>query len=197
MLRSGSAQRVERYEEASGTLAETVRGFGYRAAVAAPVSVGGRLWGVLAAATTSDGRRCRRGSSSGCATSPISSRRRWPTPTRYEKLAASRARVVEVGDAERRRLERNLHDGAQQRLVSVALGLSVVAAKLESDPPAARELLADGAGGSRARGSPSCASWPAASTRPSSPSAVSGPRSTPCWRARRSRSRSRSCPRSG
>jgi signal transduction histidine kinase len=60
----------------------------------------------------------------------------------YEKLAASRARIVEVGDAERRRLERNLHDGAQQRLVSVALELNMVAAKLERDPRAARELLA-------------------------------------------------------
>ena len=59
----------------------------------------------------------------------------------YEKLAASRARLVEVGDAERQRLERNLHDGAQQRLVSVALGLSMVAARLESDPAGARELL--------------------------------------------------------
>src|SRR3954471_4535734 len=47
VLRSGSAQRVERYEETSGALAETVRRFGYRAAVAAPVNVGGRLWGVL------------------------------------------------------------------------------------------------------------------------------------------------------
>ena len=60
----------------------------------------------------------------------------------YEKLAASRARVVEVGDGERRRLERNLHDGAQQRFVSVAIGLSVVGSKLENDPRAARELLA-------------------------------------------------------
>jgi signal transduction histidine kinase len=59
----------------------------------------------------------------------------------YEKLAASRARVVEVGDTERRRLERNLHDGAQQRLVSVALGLSVAAKKVENDPQAAREIL--------------------------------------------------------
>jgi signal transduction histidine kinase len=59
----------------------------------------------------------------------------------YEKLAASRARLVEVGDAERRRLERNLHDGAQQRLVSVALGLNMVAGKLESDPETARTLL--------------------------------------------------------
>jgi signal transduction histidine kinase len=60
----------------------------------------------------------------------------------YAKLAASSARLVEVGDAERQRLERNLHDGAQQRLVSVALGLSMVSARLESDPAGAREMLA-------------------------------------------------------
>jgi signal transduction histidine kinase len=59
----------------------------------------------------------------------------------YEKLAASRARVVEIGDAERRRLERNLHDGAQQRLVSVALCLRVAGSKLDSDPAEAREFL--------------------------------------------------------
>jgi GAF domain-containing protein len=39
------------------------------------------------------------------------------------ELAASRARIVETGDAERRRLERNLHDGAQQRLVALSLML--------------------------------------------------------------------------
>ena len=59
----------------------------------------------------------------------------------YEKLAASRARLVEVGDAERRRLERNLHDGAQQRLVSVALELSMVDGRLESDAEGARAIL--------------------------------------------------------
>jgi signal transduction histidine kinase len=48
---------------------------------------------------------------------------------------------VQAGDAERRRLERNLHDGAQQRLVSVALDLRVVGATLERDPAAAREIL--------------------------------------------------------
>ena len=60
----------------------------------------------------------------------------------HAQLAASRARIVEAGDAERRRLERNLHDGAQQRLVSVALDLRLVDAKLEKDPAGARELLA-------------------------------------------------------
>ena len=58
-----------------------------------------------------------------------------------ERLAESRAELVEVGDAERRRFERNLHDGAQQRLVSVALQLGLAGAKLDDDPSTAREAL--------------------------------------------------------
>ena len=137
VLRSGTAQRVDRYEETSGTLAETVRSFGYRAAVAAPVTVGGRLWGVLAAATTSDDSLPEGLEQRLCDFADLVAQA-LANADAYEKLAASRARLVEVGDAERMRLERNLHDGAQQRLVSVALELSMVAAKLESDPRAAR-----------------------------------------------------------
>jgi signal transduction histidine kinase len=59
----------------------------------------------------------------------------------YEQLAASRARIVEAEDAERRRLERNLHDGAQQRLVALAVDLRLIAATLEKDPEAARRTL--------------------------------------------------------
>ena len=62
---------------------------------------------------------------------------------RLEELQASRARMVEAGDNERRRLERNLHDGAQQRLVSLSLSLRLAQAKL-ADPEAARTIL-DGA----------------------------------------------------
>ena len=64
---------------------------------------------------------------------------------RLEELAASRARIVTAGDVERRRLERNLHDGAQQRLVTLSLSLRLALAKLDSDPAAARATLA-GAG---------------------------------------------------
>jgi signal transduction histidine kinase len=141
VLRSGSPQRVDRYEEASGTLAQTVRSFGYRAAVAAPVTVGGRLWGVLAAATASDDGLPEGLERRLCDFAELVAQA-LANADAHEKLAASRARLVEVGDAERMRLERNLHDGAQQRLVSVALGLSMVAAKFESDPRAAREALA-------------------------------------------------------
>jgi PAS domain S-box-containing protein len=59
-----------------------------------------------------------------------------------EELRASRARIIEAGLVERRRLERNLHDGAQQRLVSLSLALRLAKAKLQKDPPGAEELLA-------------------------------------------------------
>jgi signal transduction histidine kinase len=61
---------------------------------------------------------------------------------RLEELAASRARIVTAGDVERRRLERNLHDGAQQRLVALSLALRLAQAKLDSDPAGARQTLA-------------------------------------------------------
>jgi signal transduction histidine kinase len=62
---------------------------------------------------------------------------------RLDELAASRARIVTAGDVARRRLERNLHDGAQQRLVTLSLSLRRAVGKLDSDPRAARSALAD------------------------------------------------------
>ncbi len=61
-----------------------------------------------------------------------------------DEVRRSRARLVEAADAERRRLERNLHDGAQQRLVSLSLALRLAEAKL-ADPAAAADIL-QGAG---------------------------------------------------
>ena len=140
VLRSGSPQRVA-YTDAGGLVAETLQSAGYRAAVAAPVSVDGRLWGALAAGTRSadplpDGVERRLCDFAELVAQAIAN------AEAHEQLAASRARIVNAGDAERRRLERNLHDGAQQRLVSLALDLRLVDAKLEEDPAAAREYLA-------------------------------------------------------
>jgi len=59
---------------------------------------------------------------------------------KVDELSASRARIVESGDAARRRLERDLHDGAQQRLVSLALRLRILRSRVDGDPEAAREL---------------------------------------------------------
>jgi signal transduction histidine kinase len=61
---------------------------------------------------------------------------------RVVKLQASRERIVAAGDAERRRLERDLHDGAQQRLVAIALQLSLLKGRIQSDPAIAEELAA-------------------------------------------------------
>jgi signal transduction histidine kinase len=61
---------------------------------------------------------------------------------RLEELRGSRARIVEAGDTERRRLERNLHDGAQQRLVCLSLELRMLAARLAEDSEEGRMLAA-------------------------------------------------------
>jgi signal transduction histidine kinase len=58
-----------------------------------------------------------------------------------EELEASRARIVAAGDEARRKLERNLHDGAQQRLVSLSLSLRLVQGQLRRDPAAAEQQL--------------------------------------------------------
>jgi PAS domain S-box-containing protein len=58
-----------------------------------------------------------------------------------QELEASRQRIVAAGDDARRKLERNLHDGAQQRLVSISLSLRLAQGQLEKNPAAAQEVL--------------------------------------------------------
>ncbi|QLE71973.1 sensor histidine kinase [Streptomyces rectiverticillatus] len=60
---------------------------------------------------------------------------------RVEEVAASRAGVVDAADAERRRIERDLHDGAQQRLVSMAVNLGLAKATLKDLPEEARQVI--------------------------------------------------------
>jgi signal transduction histidine kinase len=62
---------------------------------------------------------------------------------RVEALQASRDRAVDSAEAERRRIERDLHDGAQQRLVALAMDLGMARAKLETDPAAATALVGE------------------------------------------------------
>ena len=68
-------------------------------------------------------------------------RRREVEAARTEELRASRTRILEAADAARRRIERDLHDGAQQRLVSLALDVRVARARLERDPDSAGPFL--------------------------------------------------------
>jgi signal transduction histidine kinase len=58
-----------------------------------------------------------------------------------QELRASRARIVQATDSERRRLERNLHDGAQQRLVALSLSLRLARSRMDTDGAAAAELI--------------------------------------------------------
>ena len=108
-----------------------------------------------------------------------------------EELRASRSRIVAATDAARRRLERNLHDGAQQRLAALS-------SRSASPSPGCRTSRERRPSCSRPRAtssparSTSCASSPAASTRTSSPTVAWARRSSPSSSARRSRSRSRS-----
>jgi PAS domain S-box-containing protein len=139
--RSGRAERVDSYEGEPGALAERLRALGFRSSVAAPISVGGRLWGVLAASTrqpeglpaNTERRLCDFAELVAQALANADAR---------EMLAASRARIVEAGDVERRRLQRNLHDGAQQRLVALAVALRLVDARIGRDDDAAHRELA-------------------------------------------------------
>ena len=76
---------------------------------------------------------------------------------RLAELQASRQRIVAAGDAERRRLERNLHDGAQQRLVALAMQLRLIQSDIRRDPSAAEALITNASDEWRSR-SRSCAS---------------------------------------
>jgi signal transduction histidine kinase len=68
---------------------------------------------------------------------------------RVETLTESRAGVVDAADAERRRIERNLHDGAQQRLVSLAMNLGLARAELTGLPEDARQVIAEAHDGAK------------------------------------------------
>lgn len=139
---TGEPQRIDRYEDRTGEIAAQFRSFGYGSATAAPVKLGGQVWGALVAAGPLD------------APLPDGSERRLTdfadlvaqalaNADAYRKLAASRVRIVAAADTERRRLERNLHDGAQQRLVSLAVQLRIIKANLQRDPESAETLLAE------------------------------------------------------
>jgi PAS domain S-box-containing protein len=140
VLRSGNPERVDSYDGVEGELAERLRARGYRSSVAAPVRVAGSLWGVLVASAHHSHELHEGAERRLCDVAELVAQALANADAR-EVLAAARARIVEAGDSERRRLERNLHDGAQQRLVALALQLRLIRARIERDPAAAsREL---------------------------------------------------------
>jgi PAS domain S-box-containing protein len=140
IFRSGRPERVDSYDGMPGGHAEMLRSLGFRSAVGAPIKLAGRLWGAVAISTVlrtpfaagSEQRIADFAELVALALANAESRR---------ELAASRARIVETGDAERRRLERNLHDGAQQRLVGLSLTLRLCQTKLAGVDDEVLEIL--------------------------------------------------------
>ena len=143
VYRTGEARRVI-YPQAEGAsqLSINLRSHGYHSSVAAPVKLAGGLWGALVA-SSNDERPLPPGSEQRLLDFADLVAQALANADAHTKLAASRARIVEAGDAERRRLERNLHDGAQQRLVSLALQLRLTQSALERRPDDVLGLLVE------------------------------------------------------
>jgi signal transduction histidine kinase len=136
--------RIDDYADLPGEAARLTQLAGYRSSVMAPITAGGRVWGALSVFSASTNHF------------PADAQQRLADFTNlvalalesaeaHDQLTASRARIVEASVAERRRLERNLHDGAQQRLVTLAVNLRIAQECLREDPAAAAAMLA-GAG---------------------------------------------------
>jgi PAS domain S-box-containing protein len=139
---SGLPARINNYFELDTEVAQTMRDVGYRSTVAAPIFVAGIPWGAVAIAaseTLPDDREARLMGFCELVSLAVASAQA------REDLQSSRARIVKAGDEQRRKLERNLHDGAQQRLVSLALTLRLARAKLSTAPEALEPILAGAA----------------------------------------------------
>jgi signal transduction histidine kinase len=123
VAQTGRPARMDSYAEASGPVGDAVRGLAFGSSIGTPVIVEGRLWGMMA---------CY--SSLGEPLPPPDTESRLANFTELvataianaenrAELMASRARIVAAADEARRRIERDLHDGIQQRLVSLGLEL--------------------------------------------------------------------------
>jgi signal transduction histidine kinase len=128
---TGARRRKESSEEVARATAAIVRALGFRAGVASPIIVEGATWGVIAVLSCQPERLPRDTAvrlaeftrHAGMAVANAKSR---------SDLAESRARIVRAGDDARRRFERDLHDGAQQQLVSLGLELRAAEATVPS-----------------------------------------------------------------
>jgi signal transduction histidine kinase len=129
--RTRQSARMDSWEDTAGPIAQRVRELGVRSRIGAPIVVDERLWGIAVVATTEPeplppDTEARIVEFAELVATAIAA-----ATTRAE-LIASRARIVAAADDARRRLERDIHDGAQQRLVSLGLKLRLTE---ESVPP--------------------------------------------------------------
>jgi signal transduction histidine kinase len=137
VFRTERPVRIDDYADATGAPADLGRDWGCRAAFGVPITVEGRLWGVMTVGTTSEevlpaDTEARLAGFTELVGTAIAN------AEAQAALAASRARIVAAADEARRRIERDLHDGAQQHLVSLALRLREMRA---AAPPGSDELV--------------------------------------------------------
>jgi PAS domain S-box-containing protein len=130
VLRTGHPARMDDFAEASGEVGDYARNLGVRSAVGYPMLVEGRLWGCIIATSPRAeplpaGTEASIGEFTALVATAISN-----IQARSD-LAASRARIAAAADEERRRVVRDLHDGAQQRLVHTVVTLEMARDALE------------------------------------------------------------------
>ena len=134
VVQSASPARVDGQEPAAGWVEEAFRGAGIRSAVGTPVIVGGRLWGVMIAGAALESALPQSTGPRLVAFTDLLATAIADAESRAE-LAASRMRVVAAADDTRRRIERDLHDGAQQRLVTLGLELRAAQRTVPAELP--------------------------------------------------------------
>src|SRR5438309_2095869 len=143
VLRTGAPARIHDYTERPGVVADNMRQMSYRSSVSAPIVVAGIMWGAVGIASAEPlpaDTEARLGAFCELVSLAVASAQA------REDLTASRARLVKAGDEQRRKLERNLHDGAQQRLVSLALTIRLARRQLDSNAETAAVSLERAAG---------------------------------------------------
>ena len=141
VLRTGKTARIDDYDQATGRIGEVAQRSGVTTVVAAPVVVESRTWGVLVAqwrdraAVAPDDAEEQLSRFAGLLDTAIAN------ADSRDQLTASRARVLAAGDDARRRLVRDLHDGAQQRLVHTTVTLKLALRALRESPSDAEANL--------------------------------------------------------
>jgi PAS domain S-box-containing protein len=140
--RTGRPARMHGYENASGPAAALARELGLRSSVGAPIVVDQGLWGVMIVSSKDDRPLPADTESRIAAFTELVATAISNTEARTE-VAASRARIVSVTDAERRRVVRDLHDGAQQRLVHTIITLKLARRAFQNEQENLPALLTE------------------------------------------------------
>jgi signal transduction histidine kinase len=139
---SARPARVDSFVGATGPIAREAQALGIRASIGCPITVDGWLWGVIAASKTRDepfppDTESRIGDFTELVATAISN-----AEARAD-LIASRERLLTAGDEARRRVVRDLHDGAQQRFVHAIITLELALHAFETDEESSKALVAD------------------------------------------------------